>query len=119
MQEMVEQIHSSMWSFCQKARIDVDPVMLKRSIGQQVSGALLVVSPEALKRIGHSRLAVMIDVANRHDLSLAELLNEALVAGADDAASVCRSLHTRKEHIQKIKMRSRLTLVRPTGPPLA
>lgn len=81
MREMVDQIHEYMWAFCEKAQLDIDPVMLKRSIGQQVSGALLVIYPESLKRIGHARLAVMIDVANRYDLTLAEVLNEALIAG--------------------------------------
>lgn len=112
MREMVDQIHEYMWSFCEKAQLDIDPVMLKRSIGQQVSGALLVISPESLKRIGHARLAVMIDVANRYDLTLAEVLNEALIAGADNSASLCRDVKSRKESTQRIRARSRLTVVK-------
>lgn len=96
MHEMVEQLHAHLWAFAERAQLDIDPVALKRSIGQQVSGALLVVSPEALERIGHARLAVMLDVATRYELTLAELLMEALDAGADNSASLCRDLKGRQ-----------------------
>lgn len=112
MKEMVEKVHEYMWAFCEKANLDVDPVMLKRSIGQQISGALLVVSPESLKRIGHARLAVMIDVASRYDVTLAEILNEALQAGADNSASLCRDVRSRKENTKRIHSKARLRVVK-------
>ncbi len=112
MREMVDAIHEYMWQFCKKAQLDVDPVMLKRSIGQQVSGALLVVAPESLKRIGHARLAVMIDVANRYEVTLAELLNESLQAGANNSASLCRDIRSRRSGTQRIKTKARLRLVK-------
>lgn len=112
MREMVDKIHDYMWAFCEKAELDVDPVMLKRSIGQQVSGALLVVSPESLKRIGHARLAVMIDVAARYDVTLAEMLNEALQAGADNSATLCRDIKSRKESVKRTKQGPRLRIIK-------
>lgn len=112
MREMVEQVHDYMWKFCQQAQLDIDPVMLKRSIGQQISGALLVVAPQSLQRIGHVKLAVMIDVASRYDVTLAELLNESLVAGSDNSASLCRDIRSRKEGTQRIHSRARLRLVK-------
>lgn len=112
MREMVEQIHDYMWEFCKKANLDVDPVMLKRSIGQQVSGALLVVAPESLNRIGHARLAVMIDVANRYEVTLAELLNESLQAGASNSASLARDILSRREGTKRTRARARLRVVK-------
>lgn len=112
MQEMVDQVHDYMWQFCQKAQLDIDPVQLKRSIGRQLSGALLVVSPESLKRIGPTRLAVMIDVANRYEVTLAEVLNEAIQTGADNTATLCRDVRSRKEGTKRIKAKSRLRVVK-------
>lgn len=112
MKEIVDKIHEYMWAFCQKAEIDVDPVLLKRSIGQQISGALLVVSPQSLERIGHAKLAVMIDVAARYEVTLAEMLNESLIQGAENSATLCRDIRSRKESTRRISRRPRLQVVR-------
>jgi hypothetical protein len=112
MREMVEKIHAYMWAFCQKAELDIDPVLLKRSIGQQVSGALTVVAPESLNRLGHVRLAVMIDVANRNEVTLAELLHESLTNGADNSATLARNLRSRKQGTVRLQRRAKLRLVK-------
>jgi len=110
--EIVDKVHDYMWAFCQKAELDVDPIALKRSIGRQISGALLVVSAESLNRIGHARLAVMIDVAARYEVTLAEILNESLIQGADNSATLCRDLKSRKGHTKRIQRRPALRVVR-------
>lgn len=112
MREIVDQVHEYMWAFCQKADLDVDPVMLKRGIARHISGALLVVSPESLKRIGHDKLAVMIDVAGRYELTLAEILNESLLQGADSSATLCREIRSRKESTKRLHRRPRLRIVK-------
>lgn len=96
MRELVDPIHARLWAVAERARLDIDPADLRRAIAQQVSGALLVVSPKALRRIGPDRLAVMIDVATRYELRLSDLLMEALHAGADNAASLCREAASRR-----------------------
>ncbi len=96
MRELVDPIHARMWAVAERAALDIDPVALRRAIAQQVSEAQRVASPEALTCIGPARLAVMIDVATRYELSLAELLMEALDAGADNAASLCREAASRR-----------------------
>lgn len=112
MKELVDDIHAHWWAFCQKVELDVDPVMLRRAIQQHVNAALQVVTLESLQRIGYARLAVMIDMASRYDLTLAELLNEALQQGADSTATLCREVKGRQERTRRIRRRPTLTRIK-------
>jgi len=112
MQRMVEQVHQIMWDFCVEHDLDVDPVMLKRSVQRQVAGALQVVSPECLSRLGAKRLALMIDTAGRFDVTLAEMLNESLLEGADKSSSLCQAINSRKQSTQRVERKPHLALVK-------
>lgn len=112
MQQMVEQVHEIMWTFCEEHELDIDPVQLKRSIQRHLSGSLQVVSPECLARLGARRLALMIDTAGRFNVTLAEMFNESLIEGADKSSSLCQAIQGRKESTRRIQQRPALKLVK-------
>lgn len=112
MQRMVEQVHAIMWEFCTTHSVDVDPVQLKRSVHRHLSGALQVVSPECLDRLGARRLALMINTAGTFNVTLAELFNESLLEGSDKSALLCQVIKSRKSSTQRISARPKLTVVK-------
>lgn len=112
MQAMVEEVHAIMWEFCQLHSLDIDPVQLKRSVRQHLHGALSVVSPECLKRLGARRLALLINTAGTFDVTLAELFNETLMDGSEKSATFCQAIKSRKESTQRINAKPRLSLVK-------
>jgi hypothetical protein len=112
MQNMVDEVHAIMWDFCQSHSLDVDPVQLKRSIQRHLSGALQVVSPECLSRLGARRLSLMINTAGSFDVTLAEVLNESLVEGSERSATLCQSVKSRKVSTHRMVSRPQLSLVK-------
>lgn len=112
MQKMVEEVHSIMWDFCQAHSLDVDPVQLKRSIQRHLSGALQVVSPECLSRLGAKRLSLMINTAGSFNVTLAEILNESLLEGSEKSAILCRGINSRKVSTQRSTSRPHLSIVK-------
>lgn len=112
MRELVDQIHSYMWEFLEQHGIAVeDPSRLRRNIQRQVTSGLTVISPMAMDRMGYKRVARMIDTAGRYNVTLAELLNEALQDGEDRQASLAKSVYLRKEGNAAAKRRSHLRVI--------
>lgn len=112
MQKMVEEVHAIMWDFCQIHSLDVDPVQLKRSIQQHINGALQVVAPECLSRLGARRLSLMINTAGNFNVTLAEILNEALIEGSEKSAILCQVVKSRKASTQRISVKPNLSIVK-------
>lgn len=112
MQKMAEEVHAIMWDFCQVHSLDVDPVQLKRSIQRHLSGALQVVSPECLSRLGARRLCHMINTAGTFNVTLAEILNESLMDGSEKSATLCQAIKSRKASTQRIASRPHLSVVK-------
>ena len=112
MQKMVEEVHAAMWDFCQTHALDVDPVQLKRGIQQHINGALQVVSPECLNRLGAKRLTLMINTAGNFNVTLAEILNESLIEGSEKSATLCQAVKSRKQSTQRISVKPNLSIVK-------
>lgn len=112
MQEMAEEVHAIMWDFCQAHSLDVDPVQLKRSVQRHLSGALQVVSPECLSRLGARRLSHMINTAGSFNVTLAEVLNESLLEGSEKSATLCQVIKSRKVSTQRKTSRPHLSVVK-------
>lgn len=112
MQKLVEDVHDIMWEFCQSHALDVDPVQLKRSIQRHLSGALQVVSPECLARLGARKLSLMINTAGTFNVTLAEVFNESLMEGCERSATLCQAVRSRKVATQRVVNRPSLALVK-------
>lgn len=109
---MVDEIHGMMWELCELHGLDVDPVQLKRGIQRQIAGALSVVSPETLARLGARRVAGMIDTAGRFNVTLAEMFNESLLEGSDKSSSLCQAIKSRKQSTVRVQRKPHLSLVK-------
>lgn len=111
MREMVDAVHEHMLTFAQAHEIDIDSSALRRTIQRQLSSALQVISEPELRRLGHHRLAFMIDTACRFDVSLGEVMHEAMLDGVQQVATLCRTLQSRREALTTTKHRPALRLV--------
>lgn len=111
MRELVDSVHRYMWDFAEQAGIDIDPVALRRGIQRQLNSACLVLAPAALDRMGPQKLALMIDIAGRYNLTLAELFQESVDDGVQRAHTLANSIYRRKDGIKREKQRPKLRLV--------
>ena len=111
MREMVDAVHEHMLTFAQAHEVDIDSSALRRTIQRQLSSALQVISEPELRRLGHHRLAFMIDTACRFDVSLGEVIHESVMDGVQHAATLCRTLQSRRQTLTTAKARPTLRLV--------
>lgn len=52
-----------------------------------------------------------IDMASRYEVTLAEILNESIIQGSDNSATLCRDIRSRRSSTARVKRRPKLRVV--------
>lgn len=98
--------------FSRQTAAEVDLVALQDSIERHLESARKVVTNETLERIGHVHLAVMINTAARYNLSLAEIMMEAVRQGVQPVAPLCAAVETAKASSRRTSAKPRLRVIK-------
>ncbi|UII71400.1 hypothetical protein LVW35_27865 [Pseudomonas sp. HN11] len=97
--------------FSRQAAAEENQAALQANIERHMDAARRVVTNETLERIGHAHLAVMINAAVRYNLSLAEIIMEAVCQGVQPVAAICAAVETAKSS-RRITTKLRLHIVK-------
>lgn len=111
MRELVDSIHRSMLEFAEQAGLEVDSATLRENVRRQLVSADAVVTPGTLERIGCQKLCVLIDSAARYDVTLGEMLDEAITVGCRRSAILARDVRNQKDQASKPSSKPSLKLV--------
>ncbi|MDH1237269.1 hypothetical protein [Stutzerimonas stutzeri] len=112
MADIDEKVVQYTLQFSRKCKLDVDEHALRDNIYRHLEVARSVVTEATLERIGHVHLSVMINTAARYNLSLAEVMMEAVRAGSQPVAPLCVAVETRKNSVTRVKQRPSLRVVK-------
>lgn len=112
MHDIDSKVYQYTLDFSRQAAADVDPAALKDSIDRHMAAARKVVTNATLERIGHVHLAVMINTAARYNLSLAEVMMEAIRQGVQPVAPLCVAVETAKSSSRRTTVKPRLRVVK-------
>lgn len=111
MADIDEKVLQYTLDFSRKAELKMDESALRDGIFRHMGSARTVVTDTTLERIGHVHLSVIINTAARYNLSLGEVLMEAVRQGAQPAASLCANLVAQKTTARMQSARPNLRLV--------
>lgn len=111
MYDIDEKVFSYTADFSKEVEVDVNMEDLRNGVMQHMASARTVVSNRTLERIGYQHLAVMINTAARYDLTLAEVLAEAINAGVQPVSSLCQTVSSRKKGATRKSKRPTLRIV--------
>lgn len=112
MADIDEKVVQYTLEFSRTCKLDVDEYILRDNIYRHLQVARSVVTEATLERIGHVHLSVMINTAARYDLSLAEVMTEAVRVGSQPVAPLCVAVESRKNSITSVKRRPSLSVVK-------
>lgn len=112
MRDIDSKVFQYTMDFSRQAAAEVDQVALQDSIERHMDAARRVVTNETLERIGHVHLAVMINTAARYNLSLAEVMMEAIRQGVQPVAPLCVAVETAKSSSRRTSAKPRLKIVK-------
>ncbi|MDG9928773.1 MULTISPECIES: hypothetical protein [unclassified Pseudomonas] len=98
--------------FSRQVAADIDLAALQENIVRHLDSARRVVTNETLERIGHIHLAVMINTAARYNLSLAEVMMEAVRQGVQPVSPLCVSVQSAKSSSRRTSKRPTLSIVK-------
>lgn len=98
--------------FSSELGLDIDQTALTNAIVGHLASARKVVTNETLERIGHQHLAVMINTAARYNITLAEVMNEAVKQGVQPVSAVCRQVRDGKTLTRRVSRKPSLTLIK-------
>lgn len=112
MADIDEKVVQYTLDFSRKCQLNIDEHVLRDSIYSHMQVARSVVTDSTLERIGHVHLSVMINTAARYNLSLAEVMMEAVRKGVQPVAPLCASVESRKESAKRISRKPLLHVVK-------
>lgn len=98
--------------FSRQVAAEVDPAALQDSIERHMDSARRVVTNDTLERVGHVHLAVMINTAARYNLSLGEVMMEAVRKGVQPVSPLCVAVEASKSSTRRTSRRPTLTVVK-------
>lgn len=96
MKDFDEKMYNHTFEFALRHQVDVDSLRLKESIRRHLCSARQVVTDATLERLGYQHVAVMINTAAQYNLSLGQVLMEAVATGAMPVSNLCSTLRKRK-----------------------
>lgn len=96
MRDIDSKVYQYTLEFSRTVAAEVVPAALQDSIERHLESARKVVTNDTLERIGHVHIAVMINTAARYNLSLGEVMMEAVRHGVQPVAPLLRSGRNRQ-----------------------
>ena len=112
MRDIDSKVYQYTLEFSRTVAAEVDPSALQDSIERHLESARKVVTNSTLERIGHVHLAVMINTAARYNLSLGEVMMEAVRHGVQPVAPLCVAVETAKTSSRRTSRKPQLKLVK-------
>ncbi|MCY1280333.1 hypothetical protein D9M68_600870 [compost metagenome] len=97
--------------FCQEYDLKIVEADLRENISRHMQSARSVVTDATLERIGHVHLSLIINTAARYDLSLGEVIMEAVRQGSQPVSSLCAAISARKSGTRRVTRKPNLRLV--------
>ena len=97
MKDFDSKVYQYTVDFALSVRADVDQSTLRENIRRHLQSARQVVTDSTLERLGHQHIAVMINTAARYNLSLGQVMMEAVATGAMPVSNLCGSLKKRRK----------------------
>jgi hypothetical protein len=111
MADIDEKVFQYTLDFSRQAELGTDEVTLKEAIFRHMQSARTVVTGPTLERIGHVHLSILINTSVRYNLSLGEVLMEAVRSGCQPASAICSALATKKTSAKRVSKRPTLRIV--------
>lgn len=111
MHDIDDKVFQYTLEFSRQAKVDVDESALRDGIIRHMHTARNVVTDATLERIGHVHLSVLINTAARYDLSLGEVLIEAVRQGVQPASAICAAAASKKTGVRRAPRKPNLRLV--------
>lgn len=112
MNDIDDKVFQYTLDFSRSCDLQVDETALMDSICRHMQSARAVVTDATLARIGHVHLAVMINTAARYNLSLGEVMMEAVRQGVQPVAPLCVAVESKKTSAQRISRTPILRVVK-------
>lgn len=112
MADIDEKVVQYTLQFSKECKLDVDEHLLRDNIYRHLQVARSVVTEATLERIGHVHLSVMINTAARYNLSLAEVMMEAVRVGVQPVAPLCVAVEARKTSTTRVHSRPSLRVIK-------